>query len=297
MPSTTARDSITNRPFLHRFTGYLIERFALATIIPATILHFLLILRFFSGSLNFHQIFNPATLIGYTTFFSVFLLIRLLDELKDKPHDDQYYQERPVQRGLITLSEIRSTIAVVIIMLASVHLIAPLNAQLTFISLLAFLWLMRHEFFLESILTKNIILYAVIHQLFIPILLQYLSYQLGYNAPVSHFIGFVVLNWLMIFAIEVSRKMRATSDDQTGRDTYSATVGRFGALVFLLSLLIGIAYLSSMLFHLVWLPWLSIVPVMMVGAYYYLTDTRLGSKLVLATTTLSLTIIMLGALR
>ncbi len=84
-----------------RFIRYLVERFALVTILPALIIHYLFINYYISGTIDISD--SKKWLVGFSTFFGFFVCLRLFDELKDKSHDDTYYKQRPVQRGLITL--------------------------------------------------------------------------------------------------------------------------------------------------------------------------------------------------
>src|SRR5712691_4271597 len=98
------RMSGARSPLPLRFVQYLVERFSLYTVVPACAIQYLFITHYAAVSLRASE--WPRWLAGFATYLGVFLLLRLLDDMKDKRHDDRFYGERPVQRGLISLQEL-----------------------------------------------------------------------------------------------------------------------------------------------------------------------------------------------
>ncbi len=62
--------------------------------------------RICSGKSGFVDLSQFA--YGYVLTFSIFLLVRILDEFKDKEDDAKYRKNLPVPRGLIKLRTLRN---------------------------------------------------------------------------------------------------------------------------------------------------------------------------------------------
>lgn len=291
--STSAQTTATGFP--SRMLVYLIERFSLLTVVAASLLQYLFVAKLARGNLDLQN--WARWLVGFCTYLGVFLALRFSDDMKDKAHDDQYYQERPVQRGLITLNELSASLAVLVILLTAVNaLFSPPAAFALYLATMGYLVLMMFEFFIPQILRPRLLLYLVTHQLFVPLLAAYVIYHEGgriagfADAPV------LVLVLLMIMAVEVARKIRPTYLDDTGRDTYSAYLGRTGAVCFLL----GILSLAQVLFSTAArVPppagLLLLIPGLACG-YYLWKDTKRSASMVLAATVLLLAVNMLVSL-
>lgn len=283
------------RPLAIRFLIYLVERFSLLSVLPAFVIHYLFITHYVFGALLFPEWTRWVT--SLSTFVGVFLILRLSDDVKDKQHDDRYYSDRPVQRGLISLRELQAILVGTTVLLVIANLLfSTTPALLLFLAALGYLALMRVEFFMPRFLRPRLLLYLVTHQLFIPILVAYVIYNNGGVLATPQDILFVLLNLLVIMAVEVARKIRPTLLDQTGRDTYSAYLGRGGSILFLLAVLAA----AQLLFHGIagvplWLFALLLAPVL-AGVYYMRADSRSSAKVVLNSTVLLLTLNMLAAL-
>jgi hypothetical protein len=283
------------RPLAIRFLIYLVERFSLFSVLPALVIHYLFVTHYVFGGLHFPE--WPRWVTSLSTFVGVFLILRLLDDMKDKQHDDQYYLDRPIQRGLITLHELQMIlIGVVVLLVIANFLFSTTPGLLLFLATLGYLALMRVEFFMPRFLRPRLLLYLVSHQLFIPILITYVIYHNGGVLATTQDILFVILNLLVIMAVEVARKIRPTWLDRTGRDTYSAYLGRGRSVLFLLAVLVA----AQLLFHgtagvPLWVFVLLLAP-MLAGLYYLRADSRSSANLVLNATVLLLTLNMLVAL-
>jgi hypothetical protein len=278
-----------------RFLRYLIERFSLYSIVPACAIQYLFITHYAGIALRPSD--WPRWLAGFATYLGVFLLLRLLDDMKDKRHDDLFYAERPVQRGLISLGELSAIAAGLLLALTAANMLLSTFAGLWFFfATLGYVALMRVEFFAAAFIRPRLLLYLALHEVFVPLLVAYVIYHQGGTLGGARDLFFLLLSLLMVMAVEVARKIRPTTLDRTGRDTYSAYLGRRGALAFLGLILCG----AQVLFYAVagtpaWLA-LLLLPPLAASLYYYRTDSRSGAKLILGATVLCLTVNMLAAL-
>ncbi|HST05492.1 MAG TPA: hypothetical protein VLQ48_12270 [Chloroflexia bacterium] len=300
--ATQVTTSALAKRFPTRFLLYLIERFSLFSVVPASLLHYLFIANYATGGIDIAALATPSFasarwIAGFATFLGLFLCLRLADDMKDKHHDDTYYSERPVQRGLVTLRELAFSLAVLVVLLVALNvLVANAVVLALFIATLSLMTLMRFEFFVPGFLRPRLLLYLATHQMFVPVLTAYVIYFEGGKVAGPGAVLFLVLNLLMIMAVEVARKTRPAALDQTGRDTYSAYLGRGGAVVFLLAILLAAQSLFNLVAHVpLWLA-VSLALPAMACIYYFRVDSKSSSRAVLNSTVLFLTINMLAAM-
>lgn len=277
------------------WSRYLMERFALPVFLPSAFLHVAFLLQYTAPS----RLWTDWRLIivGTLTYIGIFLILRLSDELKDKSHDDQFYPDRPVQRGLLSLTQIRRGLVLVIVGIIVINLFV--FSVKTFLILLlvgGYMTLMRYEFFIPHILRPRILLYLVTHQLFVPLFFCYYFALVGRWPTSNHDGVFLLINLLMLMSIEVARKIRPRVLENASRDTYSAALGRgraslflFGLLIVSQGLLVRLGLVHTMTWFLVVLPMLAIL-------LYYVSDSRLAAKAVMGSTTIIIATWMLLAL-
>jgi 4-hydroxybenzoate polyprenyltransferase len=176
--------------------------------------------------------YSGATLAGAITLLCLFFHLRVFDEHKDYEDDLKYYPERVLQRGLITLRDLKilgaSAIAVELIL----SWMAGPPAFLSLLIALGFSLLMLKEFFVGAWLRQHFLLYATSHMLIMPLFaLVIFSFATGayaWEAPgwfwLYAFVGFfVTFNW------EISRKIRAPEEERDGVDSYTKLFGTYGA--------------------------------------------------------------------
>ncbi len=132
----------------------------------------LLLLSFGAGLSCLHldqKPFQPLFLLLGTLQPGLFLLtLRLMDEVKDFEKDKQVHPERPLPRGLLSVTEVTRAIYLGLGLMFVVALIHGLQGRSLACGLYAFstiyLWLMYKEFFVGTQLEKSPFLYAVTHQ-------------------------------------------------------------------------------------------------------------------------------------
>lgn len=235
-----------------RYGLYLAERFPVLG-------HGLLILSFYSSNQFLaHALTQPgqtmrydsSTLMGYATIFLLFLHLRIFDDHKDYHADCRSFPERVLQRGVVTLGELKGLAGLAIlaqIVLASVRGLPALIAAGVAIT---FSVLMLKEFFIGGWLRRHFLVYAGTHMLIMPLLalvvFSFATDRYPWEASgwfwLYAFVGFfVAFNW------EISRKIRAPEDERPGVDTYTKVFGTYGAAYAVL----GVRVLDTLLVSLV----------------------------------------------
>lgn len=224
-----------------RLRAYLAERFPLVG-------HGVLILSFYSSNQFLaHALDEPGapmrydlgSVCGYLTLLCFFLHLRVFDDHKDYDADCRYFPDRVLQRGIVTLGELRRLGAAAIVVefgLAALCGPGPLAAvAVAFV----FSLLMLKEFFIRDWLKRHFLVYASVHMLIMPLLalvvFSFATKRFPWEAPAWYwlysFVGFfVAFNW------EVSRKIRAPEEEVEGVDTYSQLFGTYGAAYLVLAI-------------------------------------------------------------
>ena len=176
------------------------------------------------------------SLVGVGSLFSLMLIIRLMDELKDKEIDRELFPHRPLPAGRIFETDIRATIAV----LSLLYLLANLMAGSVFriaLFVLGYAWLMFRHFFIPDILRKNLLLTVATHNPLFALMLLYVLALFFSAAPVplekidlQAGLLLIVMNWATVLSWEIARKIRC-QEDETTYVTYSQIFGRPGAVL------------------------------------------------------------------
>ncbi len=196
-----------------------------------------------------NHLFSWPRLVAATTIISAYLLqIRFADEPKDYEHDNEFYPTRPVQRGVITLNELRRLRNLMI----TIFFVTALVLRSSTVIMLAGLqqlysWLTRQEFFMRDWLRRHFLIYMFSHY-FQLLILNWLALTI-LNIPLRQkpiYMGFTLL---LTAIVELARKINAADNDSAG-DTYSAALGRARAVGYYLALVAsGVIYLAWLLNH------------------------------------------------
>ncbi len=190
-----------------------------------------------------------AIIVAVLVLFGFFFQLRVADEHKDNADDARFRPERPVPRGLVTLSELR-TVAIGVGM-AQVALTLALDWRLLGPLLLVWAWMavMTKEFFVPAWLKKRPIIYMVSHMAIMPLIDLYatacdwLPAGVALHENFGLTLGaFLLLSLVNGSVIEIARKSWAPEMEREGVETYSRLWGaeRAGIVVMAL-LLVGLA--------------------------------------------------------
>lgn len=229
-----AADLTADAPRWRRLLAYSRERFPLLN-------HGLLIVSFYSSNQFLAEVltwpdeplrYGPQSFQGAAVLFCIFLHLRVFDEHKDYAEDCRHYPHRILQRGLITLRELRGLAALAIALELGVAAWRGLPALVATALALGWSLLMLREFFVCAWLRRHFLCYTISHMAIMPLLAlmiySFTTNRWPWQAPgwfwAYSLVGFfVTLNW------EISRKIRAPEDEIDGVATYSAMFGAFGA--------------------------------------------------------------------
>lgn len=213
---------------LTRAYQYSAERFPLQQFVPLSVL------LAFSASVGTQASLNSASgnvatvCVTALALFLVFLRLRLFDEFKDREHDAIHYPSRPVPRGLVTLRQLRTAIALFLAGELAISVSRGLWSSLWFLAALGYSLLMLKEFFAREWLRKHFTVYVVSHELLLIPVLFYL-YSLSGLTPqhVAHPLFWLLTLWLgaQLFLLEVTRKIRSKETEGSSCDTYTAQYG------------------------------------------------------------------------
>jgi len=164
--------------------------------------------------------------------------MRVLDEHKDREFDDTYHAHRPVQRGLITLGELRALNAIGLALQGILSLALSPKASLWWLLAVGYSFVAGREFFLGAWIRSRFFLCNFLNLLQLMILQVYIyalirpDFSWNDALLAVHF-AFMIAN---AGVLEVARKLKRRSEETEGRDTYSARLGIPGASVLYLSL-------------------------------------------------------------
>ncbi len=260
-------------PYVTRLRAYMRERFPLFG-------HVLLIISYFSSNQFLAKVLvNPGepmrytaqSLLGALTLLLFFWHLRIFDEHKDFAEDSRFHSHRVLQRGVITLAELRILAAIAIAAEFALAAAAGVAAMTGLAMAFAFSLLMLKEFFAAAWLKRHFLVYATSHMLLMPLLslmvFSFATRQMPWRAPpvfwVYAFVGFFVT-----FNVEVSRKIRAPEDEVEGLDSYSKIFGTYGAAWIVLGLRLIDTTLVSFVGHAIGVsPWFYVA----VGALFLMT--------------------------
>ena len=221
-------------PFPVRLAAYLRERFPLLG-------HGVLILSYYSSNQFLAKTltepgqpmhYGSHSLLGAVTLFCVFFHLRVFDEHKDFEEDSKHYPRRVLQRGIVSLRDLRRLGAVAIAIELVLSGLRGPAAAVALLLTLGFSILMLEEFFARDWLKRHFLLYATSHMLIMPLMAltvySFTTERYPWQAPawfwLYAFVGFfVTFNW------EVSRKIRAPEQEIDGVESYTKLFGTYGA--------------------------------------------------------------------
>jgi 4-hydroxybenzoate polyprenyltransferase len=228
MNETTILDQ-NSRSFLVRFYIYQKERFPFLA-------HGILIAAFSFSAVSYSRICRGAPgfidtkvfLAGVFITITLFFLVRIFDEFKDREDDARFRKYLPVPRGLISFPELRTVGIIAVVLQVIVN--AWFFPKMLYLHavVIGYLLLMGVEFFVPEWLKKRQMLYVISHMFIIPLVDIYASgldwLLAGVSAPFG-LIFFFAVSYMNGIVLEFGRKIRPTEKEEPGVITYSALYG------------------------------------------------------------------------
>jgi hypothetical protein len=235
-----------------RFLTYQKERFPLVA-------YFFLI-----GSFSFSAVAYSRLCRGLSDFIepkafaicllntlSMFFLLRITDEFKDREDDARYRSYLPVPRGLITLGELRIIGMFTLVFQTIITLVFYPSMWVLLLVVYGYMALMTREFFVKHWIKKRPFWYVVSHMMIIPLVDVYASgydwFLHGVQAPMG-LIFFFLVSFMNGIVLEIGRKIRAPRQEEEGVLSYTYQMGTVKAALFwilILTITLGLAMTAS----------------------------------------------------
>jgi hypothetical protein len=223
-------------------------------------------------------------LAGFVAVWCFFLMLRVFDEHKDFEADAIAHPTRVLQRGLITLGDLKRVGGVAIAVQLGIGLwldrgIGPVTGWWV----AAFAWsiLMAREFFVRAWIRRHLVVYALTHIVVMAILAMWIATMgapRAVHAAASW--AFAALSLFAGLAFEIARKMRAPEQEHPLADSYTQALGVPRASLLLVGTVIGAALaaigLTSLLTGRVGM--IAVVPVGAVAVLAALSIARFRSR-------------------
>lgn len=175
---------------------------------------------------------------------AAFLQLRILDEIRDAEVDREGRPERPVPRGLVSITELRAF--AILVGLAGAVLALPLGAAafVCYSVAAAAIWLLGSartgRLTGRSTGRRPQLRAALTHSVIAPLLLLCAWASVAGIRPLPALGAALLLVWGASLGMEVSRKTVRPIEEHAGVPTYSAELGRQPALL-LAALALGVA--------------------------------------------------------
>ncbi len=226
---------------MKKYIIYIHERFPLASHVPL-ISVFTFSAVCYSLSAADASDFIPWLRFLITCFltFTIFFLLRISDEFKDHEDDMKYRKYLPVPRGIIVLKDLKYLGFVVFGLQIICIFFYPDFAKM-FLVVMAFLFLMYHEFFIASWLKKHQAAYVFSHMLIIPLvdlLASSAHWSFDHIVPPDALIWFFILSFFNGIVLEIGRKIKMPEDEEEGVVSYTKLYGFRGAVWLWLALVV-----------------------------------------------------------
>lgn len=252
-----------NSHFIKRFLIYQKERFPF-------FVHGLMISAFTFSAVSYSRICRGQEgfisgsnfIIGIFATITLFFLVRIFDEFKDKEEDAKYRKYLPVPRGLMSLKELK--IIGVIVTVAQIATIAIFQIDMLYlyIIVLIYLTLMGVEFFVPEWLKQRHLIYITSHMVIIPLIdiyasgLDWLLEGAEAHWGLAWFFSVSYVNGLVL---EFGRKIRTPETEEEGVTSYTGLYGKKGGVVIWIVLMLVTMVLAMGAAHYANIGWLAYI--------------------------------------
>ncbi len=237
------------------------------------------------------SMFSPFTCRGILSVFLILLILRLMDELKDKDIDRELFTERPLPSGKVLESDIWFSLWVCVVLYLVINAFQGI-AFYSAVAVLAYAFLMFRYFFIPDILRRYLLLNLATHNPVIPLILLHVAVVFAQECGLSvkdldqaSLLLLTGMFWSMFLAWELARKIRS-QEEENAYVTYSQIFGRrrsvlVAALCQTLTLAIGLYFHVTFSLSLSFLLIMTAGYVTMLGAYarFMMTPTAMTSQL------------------
>ena len=232
------------RPLPYRLLAWGNERFGPAPILLYFLLYLagILYARAIAGDRN--PSVSTLDVVAFSALFSYFLLVRVLDEHKDYDKDCINFPDRVLQRGLVTLDQLKVIGVLTLVPQIVVSMLVDGGvgpATLAWLVLFGWTTLMLKEFFAREWLEPKLVLYAITHIVAGPLALIWIALIGADSKHLPASVGWLALLAFLVGAtLEVGRKLHAPEDERETVASYTKSFGGpAGAAAVLAVLVVG----------------------------------------------------------
>ena len=232
--------AIPDRGYFGRMSIYLAEMYPLPARLVTAGLAYLAIAAFAArvhdGAIPFAA---AHTAVGIWSVFALMLMLRLMDELKDRDIDARLFPDRPLPSGKVREPDIVFTLAAISVLYVAANLWSGAALWVALFAL-GYAFLMFRHFYAKDLLRRSLLITLATHNPIIAIVAVYcLTLAVGQAGVAPDRIDwglsllFVAMVWAPFLAWEIARKIRAP-EEEDAYVTYSRIFGRWGAVAFAL---------------------------------------------------------------
>lgn len=240
----TAMELTLAAPLHRRMLAWADERFPLAG--TAAMLLALYLAALVYGRALAHEgsiELSPGDLGAFFAVWGFFLMIRVLDEHKDYERDRVAHPDRVLQRGLVTLGQLRVLGAAAAAVQLAVSLLADGGVgpvTLWWLALIGFVALTAKEFFAGEWLDRRLLLYVLAH---LPLWSLAVTWMVQMGARPSSLPASAawaaVLGFLLPWGADLARRIAPAGLQGPGATSYADSLGAGWAAALLGGTLIG----------------------------------------------------------
>ncbi len=223
------------RGYFTRMGLYLGEMYPLPTRLVSSLLFCLSFTVFLQRMHNIPFCVSWYTIVGAGSIFLLLLILRLMDELKDREIDRLLFRERPLPSGKVREPDILFSLGAAVAAYLSVNLWTG-TAFWAALFVLGYALLMFKYFFIPEILRRNLLLNLATHNPIVPLMLLYLALLFSKQSHLAlvslnwpRVLLLMAMYWSMALAWELARKIRCR-EEENAYVTYSQLFGRVGAV-------------------------------------------------------------------
>lgn len=236
---------------LSNFWAYLRQRFPPVNMALFAVLF--LTVWSVAGTVGAGRPFGGSEGLGMVVTISFFFRLRVFDEIKDFALDAQNHPQRVLQRGLVTLPQLRALAWTGAVLELGWSATRGRAALLGWALALAYSLAMRYEFGAPAWLRARLLLYALTHMLIMPLVIAWL--WLAY-VPYGEakLLLLMLLSLLGGFAFELARKTHAPAAERPTVESYSQVLGLGGAVAGVVLVLLGGVAVQAWLLRLLGAP-------------------------------------------
>jgi 4-hydroxybenzoate polyprenyltransferase len=214
-----------NSPYLTKLNAYLKERFPLINGILFLI--FFLTSYIFTSYLEGKEVgFTSELLFGFIAVYLFFFKLRVFDEHKDYLKDCINHPQRVLQKGLISLDQLRNIAIAGTVIEASISLWFGTDTFFLYLIVLGYSLIMAKEFFVRDWLEKKLFLYALTHMMIMPLMVLWVASMATKSRILPEDVIYLCfLSFFSGFAFEISRKIKSPEEERSTILTYSKIFG------------------------------------------------------------------------